>query len=53
MLKKINWIFRHDGIFDFSYLRFNTVSVKSDRSGVEDKKVQSSGTYKFNFFNGL
>jgi hypothetical protein len=44
MLKKINWIFRHEGIFDFSYLQFNTVRVKSDGSGVESKRVQNNCT---------
>jgi hypothetical protein len=27
---KNNWIFKHEGIFDFSYPRFNTVRVKSE-----------------------
>ena len=39
-------IFRSEGIFDFSHPQFDTVRVKSDRSAVEDKKVQSSDTYK-------
>jgi hypothetical protein len=41
MLKKINWIFRHEGIFDFSYMQFNTVRVKSDGSGVEGKEFKA------------
>jgi hypothetical protein len=44
MLKKINCIFRREGIFDFSHLQFDTVNAKSNGSGVKGKKVQSNGT---------
>ena len=43
-LKKINGIFRPEGIFDFSHPLFDTVRTKSDGSGVKDKKVQTNGT---------
>jgi hypothetical protein len=43
MLKKINNIFRPKGIFDFSHLHFDTVRAQSDGSGMEGKKVWSSG----------
>jgi len=60
MLKKFNFIFRHKGILNF-YLQFNTSRVKFDRSGVESKRVQSSGTTQLfnrlyiitNFFNDI
>ena len=44
MLKKINCIFRPEGIFDFSHPWFDTIRAKSDRSDMEDKKVPSSDT---------
>jgi hypothetical protein len=44
MLKKINCLFRHEGIFDFSYPQFDIVRAKSDGSSVEGKRVHSSGT---------
>ena len=50
MLKKNNCIFRADGIFDFLYLHFDIVRAKSDESDVEDKRVQSSGTYENSTF---
>jgi hypothetical protein len=39
MLKKINYIFIHEGIFDFLYMHLNTIRAKSDGSGVKDKRV--------------
>jgi len=39
MLKKINYIFGLEGILDFSYSRFDTVRVKSDRNGTKGKRV--------------
>ena len=50
MPKKINCIFRPEGILDFSQPRFDTVRAKSDRSDVEGKRVQSSGTCKNSIF---
>ena len=44
MPKKINCIFRPEGILDFSQPRCDTVRAKSDGSGVEGKSVHSSGT---------
>jgi len=44
MLKKINCIFRHDDIFDFLYVQFNTVRDESDGNGIEGKRVLSSDT---------
>jgi hypothetical protein len=38
MLKKINSIFKPKGIFDFSYLQFDTISVKYNGSDMEGKK---------------
>jgi hypothetical protein len=32
MLKKINCLFRYEGIFDFLYLSFNTITFKSNES---------------------
>jgi len=43
MIKKLS-LFRPEDIFDFSHLQFDTVRAKSDESGVEGKRVQSSGT---------
>ena len=43
MLKKINGIFKPNGIFDFSHLQFDTVRAQSDGSGMEGKKKWSSG----------
>jgi hypothetical protein len=34
---------KKNGIFDFSHPRFDTVSAKFDGSGVEGKRIQSSG----------
>jgi hypothetical protein len=50
MLKKINCIFTPEGIFDLSHPQFDTVGAKSDGSGVEGKKVQSSGTWENSTF---
>jgi hypothetical protein len=44
MLKKINYIFTPEGIFDFPHPQFDTIRAKSDGSDMKDKKVQSSGT---------
>jgi len=49
MLKKINCVFRPDGIFNFLHLQFDNIKTKSDGSGIKDKRVQSSG----NFFSDL
>ena len=38
MLKKINDIFKHKGIFDFSHLLFDGVKVQTNGSGIESKK---------------
>ena len=38
MLKKINNIFELKGIFVFSHLQFNGVSVQTDGSGMDDPK---------------
>ena len=38
MLKKINDIFRHKGIFDFSHLQFDGVRAQTDDSDMEDTK---------------
>ena len=38
MLKKINNIFEFKGIFVFSHLQFDDVSVQTDGSGMEDTK---------------
>jgi hypothetical protein len=38
MLKKINYIFTPEVIFDFSRPQFDTVRAKSDGSGMEGKK---------------
>ena len=39
MLKKINYIFRSEGIFDFSHQQFDTVRAKSNGSGAEGIRV--------------
>jgi hypothetical protein len=39
MLKKINYIFSLEGIFDFSHSWFDTVGAKSDRNDMKGKKV--------------
>jgi len=39
MLKKINYIFRLEGIFDFSHSWFDTARAKFDGSGVKGKRV--------------
>ena len=36
--KKINDIFRHKGIFDFSHLQFDGVRVQTNGSGIEGTK---------------
>ena len=44
MLKKINYIFRLEGIFDSLNLQFDTFRATSDGGGIESKRVQISGT---------
>jgi hypothetical protein len=41
MLKKINNIFKPKGIFDFSYLQFDTVRAQSNGSVMKGKKKKS------------
>ena len=41
MLKNINDIFRHKGIFVFSHLHFNTIRAHSNGSGVGNFLNQS------------
>ena len=50
MPKKINCIFKPEGILDFSQPRFDTVRAKSDESGMEGKRVHMSGTYENSTF---
>ena len=38
MLKKINGIFRLNGIFDFSHMQFDGVRAQTDGSGMEGTK---------------
>ena len=38
MLKKINDIFRHKSIFDFSHLQFDSVRPQTDGSGIDGTK---------------
>jgi hypothetical protein len=52
MLKKINYIFSLEGIFDFSHSRFGTVKAKSDRNDMNGKRV-CNGTCESSFFNSL
>jgi hypothetical protein len=39
MLKKINYIFSLEDIFDFSRSRFDTIRAKSDENGMKGKRV--------------
>ena len=50
MPKKINYIFRPEGILDFSQPRFDTVRAKSDGSNVESKIVHSGCIYENSTF---
>ena len=50
MAKKNNCIFRPEGILDFSQPRFDTVRAKSDRGGMESKRVHSSGICENSIF---
>jgi hypothetical protein len=49
MLKKINCIFRSNGIFDFSRQQFDTVRVKFDGSD----KWREGHLGELNFFNDM
>ena len=46
MLKKINDIFRHKSIFDFSHLQFDGVRAQTDGSGMEGTKKVGVVTLK-------
>jgi len=39
MLKKINYIFSLEGIFDFSHKQLDTVRAKSDENDMKGQKV--------------
>ena len=39
MLKKINYIFSFDGIFEFLHSQFDTDSAKFDGNGMKSKRV--------------
>jgi hypothetical protein len=39
MLKKNNYIFSFDGIFEFLHSQFDTVSAKFDRNDMKSKRV--------------
>jgi len=53
MLKKINDIFRHNGIFDFSLLQFDGVRAQTDSSGMEGtKKVGAVALKTAELFQG-
>ena len=53
MLKKINDIFRHKGIFDFSHLQFDSVRAQTDGSDIEGtKKLEQWRWRPLNFFRG-
>ena len=41
MLKKINYIFSLENIFDFSHSWFDTVRVKSNRNGMKGKEFRA------------
>jgi hypothetical protein len=54
MLKKINYIFSLEGIFDFLHSRFDTVRIKFDRNGMKGKKsLEQWHLWELNFINGL
>ena len=53
MLKKINDIFKHKGIFDFLYLQFDGVRTQTDSSGMEGiKKVEAVTLKTAELFQG-
>ena len=46
MLKKINDIFKHKGIFDFSHLQFDGARAQTDGNGMEGTKKVKAVTLK-------